>query len=153
MYVFFYRQTEMGLPLCPKQSFNNSSPVVRSNQQRLVYAGKPHQRRRGGGCFGRQHRCEPGNVGTHHVQRIFQLTLRQTYLRVELQTLTRLPRTQAVLFSFKTYLYGIRQIREQGSGPELADAIEGLKSGNAPGMWRYKSAVRWGKPVCDYLRS
>lgn len=72
--LFFYRQTEMGLPLCPKQSFNNSSPVVRSNQQRLVYAGKPHQRRRGGGCFGRQHRCEPGNVGTHHVQRIFQLT-------------------------------------------------------------------------------
>ncbi|KJK80790.1 hypothetical protein H634G_03939 [Metarhizium anisopliae BRIP 53293] len=81
------------------------------------------------------------------------IDVNQTYLRVELQTLTRLPRTQAVLFSFKTYLYGIRQIREQGSGPELADAIEGLKSGNAPGMWRYKSAVRWGKPVCDYLRS
>ncbi|KHO01559.1 uncharacterized protein MAM_00560 [Metarhizium album ARSEF 1941] len=79
--------------------------------------------------------------------------INQTYFRVELQTLTRLPRTQAVLFSFKTYLYGIRQIKEQGSGPELADAIEGLQSGNAPGMWRYKSAVRWGEPVCDYLRS
>jgi hypothetical protein len=77
----------------------------------------------------------------------------QTYFRVELQTLTRLPRTQAVMFSFKTYLYSIRQIKEEGSGPELADAIEGLKSGNAPGMWRYKSAVRWGPAVCNYLRS
>ncbi|KAG6037111.1 hypothetical protein E4U41_005323 [Claviceps citrina] len=77
----------------------------------------------------------------------------RTFLRVELQTLTRLPKTQAVLFSFKTYLYSVRRIRADGSGPELADAIEGLKSGNAPGMQRYKSAVRWGKPVCEYLRS
>ncbi|KAH0600309.1 hypothetical protein MHUMG1_01305 [Metarhizium humberi] len=74
--------------------------------------------------------------------------LRQTYLRVELQTLTRLPRTQAVLFSFKTYLYGIRQIREQGSGPELADAIEGLKSGNAPGMWSCGVGVARATRVC-----
>lgn len=77
----------------------------------------------------------------------------QTFFRVELQTLTRLPKTQAVLFSFKTYLYSISQVKEDGSGAELADAIEGLKSGNAPGMWRYKSAVRWAKPVCEYLRS
>ncbi|KAG5917086.1 hypothetical protein E4U42_007390 [Claviceps africana] len=69
------------------------------------------------------------------------------------KTLTRLPRTHAVVFSFKTYMYSIRQIKEEGSGPDLADAIEGLKLGNAPGMWRYKSAVRWGKPVCEYLRS
>ncbi|TWU70680.1 hypothetical protein ED733_000270 [Metarhizium rileyi] len=60
------------------------------------------------------------------------IDVNQTYFRVELQTLTRLPKTRAVLFSFKTYLYSIRQIKEQGSGPELADAIEGLKTGNAP---------------------
>lgn len=42
-----------------------------------------------------------------------------------------------------------RSKRMDGSGPELADAIDGLKSGNAPGMWRYKSAVRWDKPVCE----
>ncbi|KAG5982509.1 hypothetical protein E4U55_001817 [Claviceps digitariae] len=69
------------------------------------------------------------------------------------KTLTRLPKTQAVVFSFKTYMYSIRQIKDDGSGPDLADAIEGLKSGNAPGMWRYKSAVRWSTPVCEYLRS
>ncbi|KAG5950642.1 hypothetical protein E4U53_004682 [Claviceps sorghi] len=77
----------------------------------------------------------------------------KTFFRVELQTLTRLPKTQAVVFSFKTYMYSIRQIKDDGSGPRLADAIEGLKLGNAPGMWRYKSAVRWGRPVCEYLRS
>lgn len=77
----------------------------------------------------------------------------QTFLRIELQTLTRLPNTGAVLFSFKTYLYPVRQIKEEGLGNAFADAIEGLAKGNAPGMWKYKSAVRWGKGVIDYLRS
>lgn len=88
-----------------------------------------------------------------HWQWMPTLTVSQTYFRVELQTLTRLPKTNALLFSFKTYLYGIRQIKQEGSGPELADAIEGLRTGNAPGMWRYKSAVRWGEPVCRFLRA
>ncbi|KAG8413621.1 hypothetical protein J3458_012694 [Metarhizium acridum] len=39
-----YHQTEMKLPLYPKQSCNNSSPVVRSNQRRAVCTGQPHQR-------------------------------------------------------------------------------------------------------------
>ncbi|KAK1753386.1 hypothetical protein QBC47DRAFT_386276 [Echria macrotheca] len=77
----------------------------------------------------------------------------KTMFRVELQTLTRLPRTRAILFSFKTYLYPIAEIRAEGLGPQLADAIEGLKTGNAPGMWTYKGGVRWGKAVCRFLRS
>lgn len=74
-------------------------------------------------------------------------------VRVELQTLTRLPRTRAILFSFKTYLYPVSEIKEEGLGLQLADAIEGLKKGNAPGMWTYKGSIRWGKSVCEYLRS
>ncbi|KAK2001517.1 hypothetical protein LX36DRAFT_343807 [Colletotrichum falcatum] len=74
-------------------------------------------------------------------------------LRQELQTLTRLPETGAIMFSFKTYLTPIEQIKSEGLGGQLADAIEGLKSGNAPGMWVYKGAARWGKSVCEYLRS
>ncbi|VUC32476.1 unnamed protein product [Clonostachys rosea] len=77
----------------------------------------------------------------------------KTFVRVELQTLTRMPKTQAVLFSFKTYLYPIQEIKAEGLGAEFADAIEGLQKGNAPGMWRYKGAIRWGKSVCDYLRA
>lgn len=74
-------------------------------------------------------------------------------LRVECQTLTRLPQTKAVLFSFKTYLFPLQELKEDGVGPELADAIEGLQEGNAPGMWTYKGGVRWGKSVCAYLRA
>jgi hypothetical protein len=64
-----------------------------------------------------------------------------------------MPNTQAVLFSFKTYLYPIQEIKAEGLGTEFADAIEGLQKGNAPGMWRYKGAIRWGKSVCEYLRA
>lgn len=72
--------------------------------------------------------------------------------RVELQTLTRLPETQALLFSFKTYLYPLADIRAEGLGPQLAEAVEGLKEGNAPGMWVYKGGVSWGRAVCELLR-
>ncbi|KAL1850176.1 hypothetical protein VTK73DRAFT_9738 [Phialemonium thermophilum] len=74
-------------------------------------------------------------------------------LRVELQTLSRLPQTQAILFSFKTYLEPLREIKKEGLGPDLAEAIEGLKRGNAPGMWVYKGGVRWGRSICEYLRA
>lgn len=47
----------------------------------------------------------------------------------------------------------MEEIKKEGSGLEMADAIEGLLKGNAKGMWTYKSAVRWGKSVCEYLRS
>ncbi|KAF4975344.1 hypothetical protein FZEAL_7851 [Fusarium zealandicum] len=82
-----------------------------------------------------------------------EVDIETTFLRIELQTLTRLPRTRAILFSFKTYFYPVRQIKEEGLGPDFADAIEGLSKGNAPGMWTYKSAVRWGKSVIEYLRA
>lgn len=77
----------------------------------------------------------------------------QARLRQELQTLTRLPKTGAIMFSFKTYLTPIEEVKKEGCGFILADAIEGLKTGNAPGMWVYKGASRWGKSVCEYLRS
>ncbi|KAF2156498.1 putative HRQ family protein 2 [Myriangium duriaei CBS 260.36] len=77
----------------------------------------------------------------------------KAFLRVELQTLTRLPHTRAILFSFKTYLYPLGDVKAEGLGPDFATAIEGLQKGNAPGMWQYKGATRYGKSVCEYLRS
>ncbi|KAF7561399.1 hypothetical protein G7046_g2732 [Stylonectria norvegica] len=82
-----------------------------------------------------------------------EIDIDKTFVRIELQKLTRLPKTRAILFSFKTYLYPIRELKAEGLGPGFADAIEGLQKGNAPQMWRYKSAVRWGKAVLEYLRS
>lgn len=87
------------------------------------------------------------------VQKDEEVDIEKTRLRVELQSLSRLPKTKAVIFSFKSYLYPVTDIKAEGLGPGLADAIEGLKKGNAPGMWTYKGAVRWGKAVCEYLRS
>ncbi|KAI1098438.1 hypothetical protein F4804DRAFT_324758 [Jackrogersella minutella] len=99
------------------------------------------------------------NVSGNHVnegdqvEENMEVDIEKTYMRVELQTSTRLPNTRAIVFSFKTYMYSIKEIKAEGLGPDLADAIEGLKSGNAPGMWVYKGGIRWGKSVCEYLRS
>ncbi|KAK8113791.1 hypothetical protein PG999_005860 [Apiospora kogelbergensis] len=99
------------------------------------------------------------NVSGNHVlegdayKEDIDVDISKAHIRVELQTLTRLPKTQAILFSFKTYLYPVTEIKADGLGPEVAGAIEGLPRGNAPGMWKYKGGVRWGKSVCAYLRS
>ncbi|KAK3347333.1 hypothetical protein B0H65DRAFT_423974 [Neurospora tetraspora] len=84
-------------------------------------------------------------------------------LRVELQGVWRLRKTGAVVFGFKTYMYGLREVKEEvlemddggmmKTGEALAQAIEGLGEGNAPGMWTYKGAVRWGGAVSRWLRS
>ncbi|KAK9419593.1 hypothetical protein SUNI508_07329 [Seiridium unicorne] len=99
------------------------------------------------------------NLATNHVkdgdvvEEDIQVDISQARLRVELQTLSRLPKTRALLFSFKTYIYPLEDIKSEGLGSRLADAIEGLDTGNADGMWTYKGGVRWGKSVCIYLRS
>ncbi|CEJ61078.1 hypothetical protein PMG11_09622 [Penicillium brasilianum] len=73
-------------------------------------------------------------------------------VRVERQFLHRLPRTRALLFSFKTLLYPLSEIREEGLGEALAEAIDGLKGGNAPGFHFYKRAAVWGESAKAYLR-
>jgi hypothetical protein len=59
-------------------------------------------------------------------------------LRVELQTGSRLPKTGAIMFSFKTYTYPLEDIKAEGLALQLADAIDGLGAGNAPGMWKVR---------------
>ncbi|KAJ2901221.1 hypothetical protein MKZ38_002127 [Zalerion maritima] len=82
------------------------------------------------------------------------IDISQTFLRVELQTLLRLPKTRAIMFVFKTYAYPLKAIKEQEAlGEKLAESIDGLKKGNAPKMWTYKGGVRWGMKVKEYLRS
>lgn len=64
-----------------------------------------------------------------------------------------MPRTRAILFSFHTFLHTLHEVRSQGLGPELADAIEGLGAGNAPEMRVYKGSVYWGRSVTEFLRA
>lgn len=81
-----------------------------------------------------------------------EIDMNATLLRCERQTLHRLPRTGALVFAFKTYVTSMRELREEGSGEALAEAIEGLGAGNVPGMRVYKRSVVWGERVVDFLR-
>jgi len=82
-----------------------------------------------------------------------EIDISNVYLRCERQTLHRLPRTKALVFAFKTYMYPIAEIKEEGLGEELAQAIDGLKEGSVPGMHFYKKGVVWGEAVKEFLRS
>ncbi|KFY94168.1 hypothetical protein V498_04012 [Pseudogymnoascus sp. VKM F-4517 (FW-2822)] len=76
-----------------------------------------------------------------------------TYQRTEMQSLFRLPQSGAVVFAIKTYMYPIQEVKDDGYGEELAAAIEGLETGNAPEMFFYKRGPIWGEFVKKFLRS
>lgn len=57
------------------------------------------------------------------------------------------------MFAFRTYLDSLKEIKDEGLGNELADAIDGLKSGNVPSINVYKRAPVWGTATKKYLRS
>jgi hypothetical protein len=52
----------------------------------------------------------------------------------------------------KTYQYPISELRDEGSGEVLAEAIDGLGRGSVPEITIYKREVVWGKKVKAFLR-
>nr|OQO23998.1 hypothetical protein B0A51_08887 [Rachicladosporium sp. CCFEE 5018] len=74
-------------------------------------------------------------------------------LRCERQTLHRLPETGALVFAFKTYLYTLQEVKDEGLGEVLAEAIDGLGKGSVAGIDVYKRGVVWGEKVKKFLRS
>ncbi len=50
-------------------------------------------------------------------------------------------------------MYPLIDIKEEGLGEELAQAIDGLKEGSVPEMHFYKRGVIWGEAVKKFLRS
>lgn len=74
-------------------------------------------------------------------------------LRSERQVLHRLPKTRALVFSFKTYQYLLQDVKDEGMGEELAQAIDGLKEGSVPAMHFYKRGVVWGEALKGFLRA
>ncbi|MCJ1250450.1 hypothetical protein MMC30_007678 [Trapelia coarctata] len=81
------------------------------------------------------------------------IDISNAHLRTERQHVFRLPRTGAIVFAFKTYLYPLADVKVEGNGEALAAAVEGLKTGNVPEMARYKGANRWGEKVVQFLRA
>ncbi|KAK4862164.1 hypothetical protein LT330_003302 [Penicillium expansum] len=82
-----------------------------------------------------------------------KLNVDQTVLRCERQTLHRLPVSKALVFTIHTYVYPVRQIKDEGSGEDLANAVDGLKRGNVPEMHNYKKGDVWGEALKDFLRA
>ena len=79
--------------------------------------------------------------------------LGDTVLRCERQTLHRLPNTGALVFTFKTYQYELQDVKAEGNGEVLAQAIDGLKEGSVPMMNVYKRGAVWGERVKAFLRA
>lgn len=50
-------------------------------------------------------------------------------------------------------MYPLRDIKAEGSGPALADAIDGLQAGSSPDMYFYKRAPNWSQSVQGFLRA
>lgn len=82
------------------------------------------------------------------------LEVDQMRLRCELQTLHRLPETGALVFAFKTYSYGLAEVKGEGEGmgEALAEATEGFARGSVPEMSAYKREAVWGDVVREFLR-
>lgn len=72
----------------------------------------------------------------------------KVFLRCERQCLMRLPRTKAVVFTIRTYLTPMSQIKQEDCAMDLVSAIENLP----PTTAHYKRAEEWGDAVVSYLR-
>ncbi|KAI0119501.1 hypothetical protein F4814DRAFT_412199 [Daldinia grandis] len=69
------------------------------------------------------------------------------YLRVEHQTLTKLPRTSAIIFTVRSYMTPLHQVKAEGDGKALAEAIESMPQG----LGHYKMVQYWGSKVLPWL--
>ncbi|PYH84392.1 hypothetical protein BO82DRAFT_351966 [Aspergillus uvarum CBS 121591] len=85
------------------------------------------------------------------VEEIEVLDLAKARLRCERQVLFRLPNSNAVVFVVRTYMYPLQEIKEEGNGPRMAEAIAGLKAGSSPGFHFYKRAAVWQRVVSEFL--
>ncbi|KAA8901653.1 hypothetical protein TRICI_006018 [Trichomonascus ciferrii] len=77
------------------------------------------------------------------------LDFSRVYLRVERQCLTRLPNTQAVLFSIRTHLTPLTQLVREQCIHDLIPAIDALP----PAMAQYKRRPAWGNAVKQWICS
>jgi hypothetical protein len=73
---------------------------------------------------------------------------REVFFRSERQLLTRLPKTGAIVFSIRTYLTKMSDIREEIRKAELCDAIDGMQWN----IGQYKRKPEWGDAVVSYLK-
>ena len=78
-----------------------------------------------------------------------KIAIDKCFLRVEHQTLVRLPKSRAVVFCVRSYMTSLHDIKKEGNGVMLAESFESMpeKLGN------YKKRPFWQTPVYKYLRA
>lgn len=72
------------------------------------------------------------------------------FYRSERQVLTRLPKSGAVIFSIRTYLEPLSELKKEG--PEVSHRLAGAVEKFPPDIAIYKNSVEWGDAVTSYLR-
>lgn len=77
-----------------------------------------------------------------------EINFDETFLRVERQIFTRLPKSRANLMTIRTYLTPISQIKQEGLAPDLIFGIDSLPDDLA----FYKRRDAWGEAIKQYLR-
>lgn len=74
---------------------------------------------------------------------------KQVHYRSERQCLTKLPQSGAIIFTIRTYLLPMSEVKKEG--PELCERLIGAIKGFPPEIAEYKRANEWGPPVIEYL--
>lgn len=73
----------------------------------------------------------------------------QIHYRSERQTLTKLPKTGAMVFTIRTYMLPLSAIKAEG--PEVCERLIGQIKGLPADIAEYKRANEWGPAVIQYL--
>ncbi len=84
-------------------------------------------------CERGEYHLSPGQAPTET-----EFDLEKCRMRCELQTLFVLPKSGGRVLSVHLYLYPLQEIKDVGLGPQMVEAIDGLRNGNVPGFHHYK---------------
>lgn len=74
---------------------------------------------------------------------------KQVHYRSERQVLTKLSESGAVIFTIRTYLMPMSDLKREG--PEVCERFIGAINGLPDDIAYYKRAKEWGPPVIEYL--
>ncbi|VDC06240.1 unnamed protein product [Peniophora sp. CBMAI 1063] len=99
----------------------------------------------------KQQKCKAG-ADNETPSPVLPITVDRIRLRSERQTLRRLPRTGAIVFTVRTYKTPLEQLaREPGMAARLAAALQGVKEGAPETYSRMLSMKGLEKVLLDYL--
>lgn len=79
--------------------------------------------------------------------RASDLDFSNVFMRLEKQVLTRLPRTRFIMFTVKTYLYSLCDIKKEGLGHSMVKGFDAWPDQ----MKEYKSFPLWSAAVREYM--